>query len=347
MKKIISLLLVFLISASCVVYVYGEECAHNSFLRTFVSASCYEKGHTLYTCRSCSTEWKVYDDEYSAPEDFYILAQSTREGSTLTVTIEIFNNPGLAAARLQLHYNEKTLTPKSVQVGDVWPKSDFTGGLNISGNPITFFVESKSKQNIHNYNNGTFVTIEFDIIDANGSYNIGLSHSKADFVGWDSETNKTVIKTPTIINIIGKNELLPHSYESTVTPPTCAKEGYTTHICSVCDDTYTSDTTPVVDHSYVLAGYTVEPTFENEGVAEYSCTVCKSTTTKAVPVLEHWKKGDVNNDKSINALDSNMMKRILTGIPASLQACDAADYNGDGLLNSVDANSLKRRIAGK
>ena len=45
-----------------------------------------------------------------------------------------------------------------------------------------------------------------------------------------------------------------HSYDTVVTPPTCAKIGYTTHICSVCGDSYTDTPVPALDHSFELAG---------------------------------------------------------------------------------------------
>ncbi len=42
-----------------------------------------------------------------------------------------------------------------------------------------------------------------------------------------------------------------HSYVSVVTAPTCVKDGYTTHTCSLCGDNYTDSETPATgEHSY-------------------------------------------------------------------------------------------------
>ncbi len=41
-----------------------------------------------------------------------------------------------------------------------------------------------------------------------------------------------------------------HSYEETVTAPTCTEIGYTTYTCS-CGDSYVADEVPVIDHTYV------------------------------------------------------------------------------------------------
>ena len=42
-----------------------------------------------------------------------------------------------------------------------------------------------------------------------------------------------------------------HSYTATVTAPTCTSEGYTTHTCSVCGDSYVSDKTSASGHTEV------------------------------------------------------------------------------------------------
>ena len=346
MKRIISVLLVISALALCILPTFAQECTH-SYLREFVSANCTEKGHTKYTCQKCGDSYKVYDDEYTAPEGFYILAESTREGSALSVRINICNNPGLVAARLKLHYNGDTLSPREVIIGDVWTQEEFTGGIRINNNPLTFFVESNPSQRIHNYENGTFVTVVFDIIDSDGSYGIGFSHAKADFVGWDYDTNSTVVKTPTIINIVGKNELGPHSYTSTVIPPSCTAEGYTLHECSICNDSYTDTPVAMTEHALNLFAVIKEPTLTDEGICEYRCSACGYAEQRAIPVLERWMTGDLNNDKTVNAIDTNLFRRLLVGYAFSMQAVDAADIDKNGEINAKDAYALKLMVSGK
>ena len=41
-----------------------------------------------------------------------------------------------------------------------------------------------------------------------------------------------------------------HVYEATVVAPTCTEAGYTNNICSVCGDSYISDETPALGHTY-------------------------------------------------------------------------------------------------
>ncbi len=41
-----------------------------------------------------------------------------------------------------------------------------------------------------------------------------------------------------------------HHYESTVTAPTCTEQGYTTHTCTLCGDSYVADLLDATGHSY-------------------------------------------------------------------------------------------------
>ncbi len=341
MKKYISILLSLAMLLSSALAVGAAECNH-SYLRSFVSATCTEKGHTLYTCQRCKESYKVYDDEYTEPEGFYIIAKSVRENDTLTVTVELWNNPGLIAARIQAGYNASTLALREFINGEIWTSRDFTGGINYQGNPLTVFAEDYSTGEQNNSKNGIYFTLVFDIIDPEGSYGFYLTHKKADFPSWKS----LVSNTPTIINLVGKKELGPHSYTSTSVLPSCTDGGYTAHSCSLCGHSYKSDETEPNGHSLEFSKTVTSPDFENEGSAEYVCTVCSATELCPIPVLEHWKKGDLNGDTRINAIDTNIMRRLLAGMSASLQATDAADINGDSKLNAIDANTLKHIMSG-
>ncbi|MBR2411795.1 MAG: InlB B-repeat-containing protein, partial [Clostridia bacterium] len=61
---------------------------------------------------------------------------------------------------------------------------------------------------------------------------------------------------------------IAHDYETTVTPPTCTADGYTTYVCSACGDTYTDDETTALGHTAATA---VE-----ENRVESTCTVAGS-----------------------------------------------------------------------
>ena len=113
----------------------------------------------------------------------------------------------------------------------------------------------------------------------------------------------------------------PHSYTSVVTPPTCTEQGYTTHTCSKCGDSYKDTYVDASGHSYgkwetvdntnhkrtctacKTATETkthdwdsgtiiIQPTCKETGIMTYSCPTCGVTKTETLPVTEDHKYGD-------------------------------------------------------
>ncbi len=85
-----------------------------------------------------------------------------------------------------------------------------------------------------------------------------------------------------------------HIYGTTITTPTCTTDGYTTHSCSICSDTYYSDTVPATGHkadSIVfknVVAATCTATGSKDSVVY--CTICQSELlreTKEIPAKGH------------------------------------------------------------
>lgn len=60
--------------------------------------------------------------------------------------------------------------------------------------------------------------------------------------------------------------------------------------------------------------------------------------------------GDIDGDGKVNALDSNLLKRVFTGsypAKAGSVAALAADMDGDGKITAIDSNKLSRKILGE
>ena len=78
-------------------------------------------------------------------------------------------------------------------------------------------------------------------------------------------------------------------FADTVVDPTCTKQGYTHHVCTVkgctyapVDDTYVAAT----DHTWVKT-QTLPPTCTEQGTAFYKCSVCGATRTEKIAALGH------------------------------------------------------------
>lgn len=63
-----------------------------------------------------------------------------------------------------------------------------------------------------------------------------------------------------------------HDYKATVTVPTCTEQGYTTHVCSRCDDTYVDTYVNAKGHKYVAK--ITEPTCTDRGYTTQTCSDC-------------------------------------------------------------------------
>lgn len=92
---------------------------------------------------------------------------------------------------------------------------------------------------------------------------------------------------------------------------------------------------------------TLEPTVYDEGAIEYGCDYCGVSKSDSIPVLERWKKGDVNNDTKVNLVDIFRVKTYLTAgadLPYASQAFDAADMTDDRNVNIADMMALKTEL---
>ncbi|MBR2445937.1 MAG: hypothetical protein IKB28_04640 [Clostridia bacterium] len=85
-----------------------------------------------------------------------------------------------------------------------------------------------------------------------------------------------------------------HSYTSVVTPPTCAKDGFTTYTCA-CGDSYTGDEVPSTgEHDYSVINWD-----RREKWSE--CSVCKDRTnvearTYNITIFDYWENTTVRRE---------------------------------------------------
>ena len=76
-----------------------------------------------------------------------------------------------------------------------------------------------------------------------------------------------------------------HSYDAVVTAPTCTTDGYTTHTCLVCGDSYIDSPVAAPGHSYDVA--ITDPTCTENGSAAYSCSVCGVSYSEVITAPGH------------------------------------------------------------
>ena len=103
---------------------------------------------------------------------------------------------------------------------------------------------------------------------------------------------------------------LGHAYDAVVTEPTCIEDGYTTHTCSRCGDTYTDSETGALGHTEAAPVKEKETaaTCETDGSFEevVYCTLCGaelSRKTVVIPALGH---EDADNNGHCDRCDEQM-----------------------------------------
>ncbi|MBE6687465.1 MAG: hypothetical protein E7591_09615, partial [Ruminococcaceae bacterium] len=93
-----------------------------------------------------------------------------------------------------------------------------------------------------------------------------------------------VLTAQTVVAALG------HSYDAVVTAPTCTEAGYTTYTCSVCGDTYVSDTVEANGHTEgeAVVEKNVDPTCTEAGSYEtvVYCAVCEAELSRVKTTVE-------------------------------------------------------------
>lgn len=108
-----------------------------------------------------------------------------------------------------------------------------------------------------------------------GRYYVTVLAKNTKFKDYSTETSR-VYFTVTAEHI--------HQYTSTVTPPTCTEQGYTTYTCT-CGDSYRSNYTNPLGHSWDAGVVTTPATEAAPGVKRYTCTRCSATRTETIAQL--------------------------------------------------------------
>lgn len=135
---------------------------------------------------------------------------------------------------------------------------------------------------------------------SNGCFSAVVKGSSNNWFGgwWGSSRNTTyylVMDSALSISTSNSNaqavfllyhEDVYHTFQDTVTAPTCGDRGYTTHICVNCGYTYVDTYVSALGHSYEEK--VTAPTCENQGFTKHTCIHCgDSYTTDVVDALNH------------------------------------------------------------
>ena len=84
-----------------------------------------------------------------------------------------------------------------------------------------------------------------------------------------------------------EEEECEHEYISEVTEPTCEEQGYTTHTCTKCGDSYKDSYTDALGHTWNEGEVTKEATCTEDGEMTFTCETCGETKTEKIEAPGH------------------------------------------------------------
>ncbi len=155
-----------------------------------------------------STNDDPVEDEKDNEEDVYddptivVDSVSANAGDEVSVSIELFNNPGISGMLVSFEYDESVMKLVDVQNGNVFSKNNgytFMGPKNKSSGcrASWYTLEEVSAES-----DGTFVTLCFETFDnaSSGTYSVKVKYNKDDVFGeeesidLDIENGEIIIK---------------------------------------------------------------------------------------------------------------------------------------------------------
>ena len=260
-----------------------------------VAPTCNEKGYDLYTCKKCNSTKKENIQPIN-PSNHKFIKTNTVAPTCTTGGYDVYTcercgktehrNEVPAIAGGHTYQLTKTVAPTCTEQGyDVYTCSK-------CGN-----TEKRNLKPIDSSNHNYTVTVVAPTCTEKGytkhtcsrcgdtyndNYINAYGHS---FTNYVLDGNATCTQDGTMTakcdkcdvtnTITAPGSKLGHDYAQTVTPPTCVSGGYTTYVCTRCNDTYVGNHVDPIGHSY--NNVVTPPTCTAGGYTTHTCVRGDST----------------------------------------------------------------------
>ena len=135
-----------------------------------------------------------------------------------------------------------------------------------------------------------------------------------------------------------------HTYTPTTTTPTCTEQGYTTHTCCVCGDSYVDSYVEATGHSFGEWYTVTEATPTEPGEERRDCENCEHYETQEIPP-KGYEIGDINLDGKVDVMDAYYIRLVVAKLrkPTEQQVL-LGDVEGDGKITAIDANIIRKFV---
>ncbi|MDD7771724.1 MAG: S-layer homology domain-containing protein [Firmicutes bacterium] len=281
---------------------YVSDHTH-SYSSVVTAPTCVTGGYTTYSC-SCGDSYIA--DYVSAIGHNYVNGVCTRCGENgsffyLTNTFcdgerVIIYNPGfgvaMSAETVESNFKAGVaIAPEDgvIATGNldlVWTVEETDGGYYLIDNNGNYLATSVNYSlpvdgEYRIWNTGKAKSTDCVYLRNDRNYYLEWYEKYNDFTAYaDSSDNEGRFA----LQIYTTQEQCKHTYEAVETPPTCSQQGYTTHTCSLCGESYIDNYVAALDHNWDEGTVTLPPTATEDGIMTYCCTRCDETKTAAIPV---------------------------------------------------------------
>lgn len=254
-----------------------------------VAPTCNEKGYDLYTCKKCKSTKKENIQPIN-PSNHKFIKTNTVAPTCTTGGYDVYTcercgktehrNEVPAIAGGHTYQFTKTVAPTCTEQGyDLYTCSKCGSTEKRNVKPID--------PSNHNYT----ITVSAPTCTEKGytkhtcsrcgnTYNDNyINASGHSFTNYVLDGNATCTQDGTMTakcdkcsktnTIPAPGSKLGHDYAQTVTPPTCVSGGYTTYVCTRCNDTYVGNHVDAIGHSY--NNVVTPPTCTAGGYTTHTC----------------------------------------------------------------------------
>gem|GEM_PF-2185422 len=265
----------------------------HKYTSSVVASTCTAGGYTVHTCSVCGDS---YNDSETEPAGHHFVngtcttcgmksvcigaeAITAKAGDTVTIPVKITNNGGFAGFTFVISCDDLVLS--DITKGDLLRASDSGAMTKNINNGIVTWMDS-----VNTTGDGVILNVKVVVSEDEAPgrkiVRIALKDDLAKNFVNESNEPVTVSFEDMIIDIEDGDHV--HNYLATVTAPTCTEQGYTTHVCAECGDTYVDSYVPAMGHEYHYS-LRLAPTLDKSGSVEGTCTRCQNTTTITLPKM--------------------------------------------------------------
>ncbi len=256
-------------------------------------------------------------------------------GDSITINVDISNNPGIMAMAFCITYDNDSLVYKNFSKG-------YLTSYTVKDHSDKGYVSFVNVENKDNSTDGTIISILFEVKEdaAPGKHTITLANSNIDRHGKKLHNSFSNSKQQFVVPIVTSGgvtvaetcENAGHDYTewNVVYPATCTTTGLKNRLCERCS-TFEEETIPA-SHDFE-AEWTVDKaaTPEEDGIMSRHCTKCDAVTDKITFSYEEISGDDdsSNEEESDNTPSDDDSSSEITSNESNLTGSDTSSITVD------------------